>query len=170
MSSVFAGWFSNWIHFQEIPMAIEHHPRLRPILGDKRTKQASTFIKKQAGGIASNLSLAFLLAMTPQIANFFGFPFDVRHVTLSSGALTAAAMAIGPAVFSDWSFWLAVGGVLSMGLLNLTVAFALALVVAIWAKKLAAPRRGIIYRTVLKKFIRRPWIFLFPPPTQDSNS
>ena len=162
LSSVFSGWFCNWFSFRGLPLAIKYHHRLRYMLGVAGATRVSEFLQRNIGGLASNLSLAFLLAMTPQFASFFGFPFDVRHVTLSSGALTASAMAIGPTVFRDWSFWLAVGGVLSMAVLNLAVAFALALTVAIWAKEVSAPRQGVIYRGLLEKLCREPWVFLFP--------
>ena len=166
LSSIFSGWFANWFSFQRLPEAIEHHHRMKTVFGKKEAQKLSIFFKNNVGGLASNLSLALLLAMTPPLASFFGFPFDVRHVTLSSGAITASAMSIGPAVFSSSNFWLGVVGIASMGVLNLTVAFALALIVAIWAKRVSSPKRGVIYRQLLKEFLNRPWIFFFAPASE----
>lgn len=162
LSSVFAGWFGNWFIFRGLPSAIEYNPRIRFVFGANRAQRLGGFLERNVPGIAANLSLAVLLGMTPQFANFFGFPFDVRHVTLSSGALSAGVMAMGSSVFSEWGFWLAVGGILSMAVLNLAVSFALALTVAIWAKKVSAPKRGVIYRALLSKFLSQPWHFVFP--------
>jgi site-specific recombinase len=162
LSSVFAGWFGNWFVFRGLPSAIEHNARLKFVLGPLRAHRLGEFLEHNVPGIAANLSLAILLGMTPQFAAFFGFPFDVRHVTLSSGTLAASVSAIGPHILQEWSFWLAVSGILSMGVLNLAVSFALALTVAIWAKKVSSPKRGVIYRALLSKFLQQPWIFLFP--------
>lgn len=162
MSSVFAGWFGNWFAFREMPEAIESHRRLRFVFGAKRMSQVADFLRRQVPGFAANLSLGFLLGMTPQLASFFGLPLDVRHVTLSSGSLTASVLAIGPIVFSSSAFWLAVGGILSMAVLNLAVSFALAMTVALWATKAPAPQRGLIYRGLVRRFLKRPWAFLVP--------
>jgi site-specific recombinase len=170
LSSVFAGWFGNWFNFRNLPAAIEHHSRLRYVLGERKTKRLGAFLKVNVPGFSANLSLAFLLGMTPQFASFFGFPFDVRHVTLSSGALTAACMSLGADAFTHVNFWFALIGIGSMGALNLAVAFALALTVAIWAKKVSAPRRGLIYRALLRKFLSQPWIFFFPTNRSKDDS
>ena len=174
ISSVFAGLFGNWFSFRRLPEAIEHHSRLRFVVGEKRARRFALFLKDNAAGFAANISLAFLLGLTPVIAQFMGLPLDVRHVTLSSGALTASAMAIGSSVFSSSDFWLAVAGIGSMAVLNLAVSFALALTVAIWAKKASAPKRDVIYQAIFKKFVREPWTFLLPrknlKPPQEAKS
>ena len=113
-------------------------------------------------GFASNVSLAFLLGMTNPVGMFFGIPIDVRHVTLSTGAMTAACASIGGSVFSQHIFWHAVLGLISMAVLNLAVSFALALTVAVWAKKATAPSRRVIYKELAKRLITAPWILLLP--------
>lgn len=162
LSSVFAGWYGNWFNFRGLPDAVEHNARLKYVIGPERAKRFGTFLKNNIAGMAASISLAFLLGMTPQFASFFGFPFDVRHVTLSSGALAASSMAIGTSVFSHWSFCFAVLGIVSMAVLNLGVSFALALTVAIWSKKCSAPKRRKIYRALMKKFREHPFVFLIP--------
>ena len=162
LSSVIAGWFGNWCIYRELPEATEHHPRLKFVFGAHRMARVADFMRHNIAGFAGNISLAFLLGMSTPIASFFGLPLDVRHVTLSSGSLAAAVLALGHTVFFEGSFWLAVGGIMSMAVLNLAVSFALALTVAIWATKASAPKRGIIYRALLKKFLGQPWIFFIP--------
>jgi site-specific recombinase len=162
LSSVFAGWYGNWFNFRGLPEAVEHNARLKFVIGPPRAQRLGRFLKNNVSGLAASISLGFLLGMTPQIASFFGFPFDVRHVTLSSGAITGSAMAIGKAVFSQTSFWLAVLGIFSMAVLNLAVSFTLALTVAVWAKKCSAPKRKQIYKALIKKFREQPSIFLIP--------
>jgi site-specific recombinase len=161
-SSVFSGLFANWFAFRGLPEAIEYHPRLIFIVGARRAKKIADFLRQNMAGFASNISLAFLLGMTNPIGMFFGIPMDVRHVTLSTGAMTAACVSIGTSVFSQHIFWHAVLGLLSMAVLNLAVSFALALTVAVWAKKSTAPSRRLIYKALLRRLISAPWILLIP--------
>ena len=162
VSSVFAGWVHNWFHFRRLPEAIEVHSRLNYVLGRYRVSRFMGFLTKNIAGFAANLSLAFLLAMSPHVASFFGLPLDVRHVTLSSGSLTLAVLSLGSEVFSQASFWLAVAGIVSMAVLNLGVSFSLALMVALWAKRASAPKWEIVCPLIMKRWLGRPWTFLFP--------
>ncbi len=165
LSSVFAGGFGNWLSYRRLPQALAQHPRLQYVFGVERTRRISEFVHTHAGGFAANISLAFLLGMSPQIAAFFGLPLDVRHVTLSTGSLTAAALEIGPRVFSDHHFWKAVLGVLSMAVLNLLVSFSLALTVALRAQRASGIKGRQIYRALLRRLLHQPLIFFFPPRT-----
>ncbi len=159
-SSVFSGVFDNWFSYRKLASALEHSPKLVFVFGAQRARAFAHFIKRNVAGFAANVSLGFLLGMTPQIASFFGISLEVRHVTLSSGALTAAALSLGRPVFSGSAFWLAVGGIFMMAILNLAVSFALALTVAIWAKKNLFPKRLRMYREILKKILQKPWVFV----------
>jgi site-specific recombinase len=161
-SSVFSGVFANWFAFRRLPEAIEHQPRLVYVLGARRAKKLADYLGKHAGGFAASISLAFLLGMDGPIGVFLGIPLDVRHVTLSTGALTAACVSIGSSVFSQHEFWHAVLGILSMGVLNLAVSFVLALTVAIWAKKATAPSRTVIFSALMKRLISKPWVLVVP--------
>jgi site-specific recombinase len=162
LSSVFAGWYYNWFCYRGLPEAIENHPRLTYVFGGHGAKKIADFLRRNMAGFASNISLGFLLGMTPQIGAFFGIPLDVRHVTLSTGSMVASAWVLGPEILRQWSFWLGVGGLLSMAILNIAVSFGLALIVAIWAKRALAPKRHVIYNALLKRFFTRPWTFFLP--------
>jgi site-specific recombinase len=100
--------------------------------------------------------------MVPVIAHFFGLPLDVRHVTLSTGALTAAAASLGWGVFASTEFWLAVGGIAMIGLLNVGVAFSCALALALRAREVPKRIRRLVFRAVLRRFTASPRSFLFP--------
>ena len=161
-SSVFSGLFANWFSFRRLPEAIAHHPRLVYVLGAVRAKSLSDFLTRNIGGFASNLALGFMLGMSLPIGSFFGIGLDVRHVTLSSGMLTAACTTLGSTIFSEALFWRAVAGIASMGFLNLFVSFSLALNVAIWAKRATAPSRRVVYRALFRRLLAKPWILFFP--------
>jgi site-specific recombinase len=107
--------------------------------------------------------------MTPVIAQFFGLPLDVRHVTLSTATLTAAVVSLGWQVFATPQFWLAVAGILAIGLLNVGVAFACALGLALRARDVPKRVRRLVFRAVMRRFTLSPNVF-FWPAGQDSLS
>lgn len=162
-SSLAAGWVNNWFIYRRIPGAIAHDRRLVFTLGADNARKFSIFIRRNVAGFAGNISLGFFLGMTYPIMQFIGLPLDVRHVTLSSGTLTAAMMTLGADAFKHAPFWLAVGGVLSMGVLNLAVSFALAMTVAIRAKKVKSPQRRVIYSKLWQRLKTKPLAFILPP-------
>jgi site-specific recombinase len=112
--------------------------------------------------LGGNISLGLMLGIIPSIAVFFGLPLDVRHVTLSTGQVTAAFAALGGERF--WTLatvWLGIG-ILGIGLLNILVSFSLALFVAIRARNLRGPERHQFYRAIMGRFLKSPFSFLLP--------
>lgn len=162
-SSLFAGWFYHWVLFRRLPQALARSRFMTRWLGADRARKFSLFFKKNSAGFAANVSLGFLLGLSPVLAEFLGLPLDVRHVTLSTGSLTAAAMSLGSPLFSEPRFWFAVVGIASMAVLNLTVAFLLALAVAMRAKRVPLRQSLALVRTMLLHVARRPGLLFWPP-------
>jgi site-specific recombinase len=166
VSSLAAGWFENWIVYRRLPEAIEHH-RLGKRIGRKMMARAARFLERQAAGFGGSVALGFLLGMIPAFAKFFGLPIDVRHITLSTGSLTLAISSLGVTGVTGvaWTSLLAaVAGIAIIGLLNFGVSFALALVVALRARDVAKGERRTLPGAVLRRFVRRPVEFFYPPP------
>ena len=103
-----------------------------------------------------------VLGMTAVSAKFFGIPLDVRHVTLSTGALVLAACDRGPAVMNDPALWAAAVGILIIGFLNFNVSFALALAVALRAREVSWKARARLAAAVIGRFVRHPGEFILP--------
>ena len=119
----------------------------------------ATFVTDHSAGIGGNVTLGFLLAMTPVAGMFFGLPLDVRHITLSTGSLTFSVMSLGVQ-----SLTLApVIGIAIIGLCNFGVSFALALTVALRAREVTTRERVDLAVSVFREFLRRPHHFFFPP-------
>lgn len=168
-SSLIAGWFYHWVLFRRLPQALSRSPRLIQILGMERARKFSLFFKKNSAGFAANISLGFLLGLSPAVFMFLGLPLDVRHVTLSTAGLVSAVMSLGFASMYLWPFWLAVGGILSMAVLNLVVSFSLALAVALRSKKV--PLKTV--RQLLKVFgiliLKNPRLLFQSPDSKVQN-
>jgi site-specific recombinase len=162
MSSLVAGWFENWVVYRRIPEGIEHH-RLGQRFGAARMARLARKVERQAAGVGGSISLGFFLGMTTPVAKFFGLPLEVRHVTLSAGSLALALSSVGvdavgwEAVIRAWA------GIAVIGLCNFGVSFALALFVAMRARDVSTGERRTLPWAVLRRFVRRPHEFFWPP-------
>jgi site-specific recombinase len=162
VSSLFAGWFENWIVYRRLPEAIEHH-RLGKRFGRARMAKLARFLERQASGFGGSIALGTLLGMVPVFAKFVGLPLDVRHVTLSAGSLTLSMSSIGVEGAGTGPFVMAALGIAIIGLLNFGVSFALALVVALRARDVPRGERRTLPIAVLRHFFRKPLAFFYPP-------
>ncbi|KRC11926.1 recombinase [Hydrogenophaga sp. Root209] len=162
-SSIVAGWAENWFVFHKLHSAMEHNPRFTGLLGRERAERWANYMRTNISGLVANISLGFMLGLTPAFLQFFGVGLDVRHVTLSAGQVAAAAFALGLGVLLEPSFWWAVAGILAIGPINLGVSFYLAFRLALQAQNISEVNRLLI-RTAIKRRIRvAPLSFLIPP-------
>lgn len=162
ISSLFAGWFENWVVYRRIPEAIEHH-RWGKRFGQARMSGWARFIEQQAAGFGGSVALGFLLAFFPVFGKFFGLPFDVRHITLSTGSLTLAMQSAGIDHVGTGAFVSACVGIVIIGILNFGVSFTLALIVALRARDVQRGERRTLPVAVFRRFLKRPFEFFYPP-------
>jgi len=161
MSSLGAGWLENWTTYRRLPEAIEHH-RIGRVIGRKNAARIARFLAHNVSGFGGNASLGFLLGMTPVMGVFFGLPLDVRHVTLSTGSLTLAGIAVGPDGITTAAYIWASVGIIIIGLLNFGVSFVLALTVAFRARDVSRRERLALWGAVGRRFLRSPVEFFLP--------
>ncbi|HEX7634440.1 MAG TPA: site-specific recombinase [Noviherbaspirillum sp.] len=161
-SSVAAGFADNWFALRRLHDALAHHRRLVHALGAARAQRWADWLERHVASIVGNLSLALLFGMTPVLAQFFGLPLDIRHVTLSAGTLSMSTCSLGWSALASAEFWLAAGGLAVTGLLNVGVAFACALALALHARDVPGRTRRLVFRAVLRRFVASPRVFLLP--------
>jgi site-specific recombinase len=162
LSSIAAGWIENWAVYRRIPEALAHH-RIGRIVGRRSMAWLSRAFSRNLSGAGGNVALGFLLGMTPVLGKFFGLPFDVRHVTLSTGALVLAAGSLGMTEALSAGLWTACLGIAVIGLLNFGVSFVLALLVALRAREVNRSDRLRLARAIIARLATHPSEFLFPP-------
>jgi site-specific recombinase len=162
VSSVGAGWIENWAVYRRLPEAIAEH-RLRRWFGRRLTGWVSRAFARNISGFGGNATLGFLLGMTPVMGKFFGLPLDVRHVTLSTGALTLAIRGLGPDGVPTSSIGAAALGIAIIGSLNFGVSFVLALAVALRARQVERSDRFKLLLSVIITALRSPLQFVLPP-------
>lgn len=162
LASLAAGWAGNWFALHQLRPALVEHRQLRRLLGPVWTTRLARAAEHNVVGFVGNVAIGVLLGMTPVVAEFFSLPLEVRHVTLSTGQLTAAVAALGSETMLTRPFLLAVIGIAGIAVLNVGVSFALALTVAIRARAVRAPERSGFYRALRQRIYREPLTFLLP--------
>jgi site-specific recombinase len=162
VSALAGGWFENFATYNRIPAAIAQHPLGRRF-GHPRMEKLAEFVDANISGWVTCIVLGYLLGFTPEIGKFFGFPLDVRHVTLSTGTLALAAASFGRNwLYRGW-FLQMVYGIAITFVLNLGVSFSIAASVGMSAYGVSRADRLQVIKYTLKSFFKSPGRFLLPP-------
>ncbi|MEW6694553.1 MAG: site-specific recombinase [Pseudomonadota bacterium] len=163
-SSLIAGWVENAFVLYRLDSALAHHPTWQRWLGPERARRWAAWLRTHVSGLAANISLGLLLGLVPALLGFFGIPFDVRHVTLVTGQLTAAVAALGPEALLRGDVASALVATLLVGPINLAVSFYLAFRLALKAQGINAVNRQRIQQALAHRWRKAPGSFLWPPP------
>jgi site-specific recombinase len=161
-SSLIAGWVENWFVFHRLDSAIAHNPSIVARLGPTRARRWSNWWRYHISGVAANVSLGMMLGVVPVVMAFIGLPLEVRHVTLSTGQLAAAAGALGWQVLHTAPFWWCVAGIAVTSVLNIGVSFWLAFKLAADARGVRASDRQRIGAALARRLRQRLPSFLWP--------
>ncbi|HTN67306.1 MAG TPA: preprotein translocase subunit TatB [Burkholderiaceae bacterium] len=171
LAGLLAGFADNWFVLRRVRRSLAQNRRLTRILGVTRAERCAGWLERNLARIAGYVALAVLLGITPVVAQFFGLPFGVRHVTLAAGTLVAAACSLGWNALITPQFWLALAGVGVTGLLNIGVGFGCALMLALSARELPGRTRRLVLRALLRRMLAAPRFFLLPGRNrQDSDA
>ena len=162
VSSIIAGWVENWFVLRRLDSALRYNPGITAALGTARADRWASFMRNNISGLAANISLGLMLGLVPAIAAFFGLALQVRHVTLSTGQLAAAAASLGTEIFTQNAFWWCVAGLAVSGLLNVGVSFYLAFRLALRAQSVSGVDRGHIRQAIRRRARTRFGSFLWP--------
>lgn len=165
-SSQIAGWAENAFVLHRIDSAIRYNPRIVARLGAERAQRWAIWWRGHISGLASNISLGLMLGLVPVVATFFALPLDVRHVTLSTGQMFAAASTLGWEGLSDpqlWqAWWWAAASIPVIALLNLSVSFYCAFRLALRSRNVRVSDRRLLAGAILRRLRHKPLSFLLP--------
>ena len=162
LAGLAAGFADNWFALRRMRQVLSQHRGLVRWFGSARAARGAAWLERNLVRIAGSLALALLLGMAPVVAQFFGIPLDVRHVTFAAAALAAATASLGWAAFSMPAFWLALAGVVLTGILNIAIAFGCALLLAFSARGVPTRRRRLVIRAFLRRLLAAPCYFFRP--------
>ncbi|MFP5520760.1 MAG: hypothetical protein ACLGGX_12720, partial [Bdellovibrionia bacterium] len=136
LSSLISGWADNWFAFRGLRRRIIKNRTLNKAFGLGGARKIAIFFQDNIAAFAGNISLGFLLGLTPELLKFIGIPLDIRHITLSAGTLAAALPVVGWEAIREPEFVRSLVGLFFIGAFNVGVSFSLALWVAIKARNI----------------------------------
>ncbi len=169
LSGLIAGHHDNLAMYNKIPQRLKQLRWLKRLLGEARLARVANYVENNLGALAGNFYFGCMLGGVTAIGVLFGLPLDIRHITFSSAYLGFSLIALH-FTLAPKEILLAVLGVMLIGLTNLMVSFALALSVAIKARKVTFPHWGILLKSLGRHFRQHPLEFLFPPKTDVAGS
>jgi len=163
-SSIIAGWTENWFVLQRLDSALRYNPKITAVLGVARADRWASFMRNNISGLTANISLGLMLGLVPAFTGFVGLGLEVRHVTLSTGQLAAAASSLGADIFYMPAFWWCLAAIACTGLLNVAVSFYLAFLLALRAHNVSGVQRSAIYSALRHRLRHRLRSFFLPVP------
>jgi site-specific recombinase len=161
-SGIIAGYIQNKIRFGQIGRRLKSHPWWRADTSEEKRSARSEFIEKNAGAIIGNIALGFMLGMSWMVGKFFGFPFDIRHITISAGNVAVALYGLGIQHVRVSYLVIIFCGVLAIGLINFLVSFSLAFLVAVKSRGVKLKDYPEFLGILGRYFIKKPLDFLRP--------
>jgi len=132
------------------------------LLGAPRAARLAAYVDGNLGALLGNLAFGFLLGGVGFIGFLTGLPLDIRHVAFAS-ANTAYALLTLDGQVPVATAMVTVLGVLLVATTNVAVSFALAFLTAFRARHVQYQRAGLVLQLVLRRLLRRPQDFFWPP-------
>lgn len=161
LAGLISGYYDNKAVHGRIPDRLRQRPLLRRLLGPERLDRFATYIGDNLGALAGNFWFGVMLGSMGTLGFILGLPIDIRHITFSSAYLGLALAGHGlalPATVLAWS----VAGIIGIGLVNLSVSFGLALLVALRARGVTWRQWPRLTALILARFRRQPLRFFWP--------
>jgi site-specific recombinase len=161
LAGIVSGYHDNFTVYGRIPDRVAQLPWLVRLAGPERAARLAAYLEHNLGGLAGNFYFGFMLGMTGSIGLITGLPLDIRHVTFSAanvGIATASLQGL------PWGtlLWTA-GGVALVGVVNLTVSFSLALLLAMKARRMRFRHGRPLALALLRRLRHAPLDFVRPP-------
>jgi site-specific recombinase len=169
LAALAGSWVENAAVYYRLAEAVAQHPATSR-WGEAFSRKMSRIVKHNVGGWATSIVLGYLLGFTPVFGGFFGLPLDIRHVTLSSGTLALAAARFGTVTLGNRWFLHAVVGIIVIFVLNLSVSFTIAALVALRAYDVAPREQWTILRSLITGVLRSPLRFIVPAYIEDETA
>jgi site-specific recombinase len=161
LAALIGGWFENFAVYHKLTDAVAQHPfGIRA--GESTMRRMADGLERNLAGWSTSIALGYLLGFTPVLGRFFGIPLDVRHVTLTTGTLALAVARFGTGSFDhDW-FYYAIAGIGVTFVLNLSVSFSIAGMVALRAYDVPRREQRQLLGYIAQQILRSPLRFVLP--------
>ncbi len=157
LSGLISGYFDNRADYLQLEQRYYHHPFLSKILSSSKRKRFASYMHENHGSIIGNFLFGVLLGITPFIGYIFQADLEIRHIAFSSANLGYSFSSIDMSILEFLKYLVFV---LMIGMVNLTVSFALAVNIALKAKDVRIGSIGGLLLSILKRFVSKPSDFI----------
>ena len=161
ISGIISGNISNSSIFNQVPERISQSPFLNQVIGAKNSKKLSDFYTKHWAGIISNFWFGIFLGVIAPLGVFLGLDLNIRHITFSAGNFALALYGKGFDI-DTYTFVISLVTIFLIGAFNFIVSFGLSMLLAFRSRKVNFGELTIIYKSILKYFIKNPLRFFIP--------
>jgi site-specific recombinase len=162
VAGLVSGYYDNKAVYTQMAQRVSQLRSLRRVLGEARLARLAVYLENNLGGLMGNVYFGILLGTIGTFGYLFGLPLDVRHVTFSAGNFATAFVAMNYSM--SWELALtSIAGFLSIGAVNLLVSFALALWVALRARKVHFKQGMSLIKAMGRRFLSSPLDFIIGP-------
>lgn len=169
LSGLIAGHHDNLAVYNKIPQRLKQLRWLKRLLGERRLGRVADYVENNLGALAGNFYFGCMLGGVTAIGVLFGLPVDIRHITFSAAYLGFSLVGLD-FVLEPQVLLLAVLGVVLIGFTNLMVSFALALSVAMKARKVTFVHWSTLLDSLGQRFKKKPGEFFLPPKADPAES
>jgi site-specific recombinase len=168
LAGVISGYYDNLCVFGRIGERLAVHPLARRLLTPARAARLGGYVEHNLGALLGNLAFGFMLGGVGFLGFLTGLPIDIRHVAFASANCAYALMTLQGSASAP-AAWFAVAGVVLVGTVNVAVSYGLAFATAFRARRVRYDRAGLVIRLVLRRLVRRPHDFVWPPRVKEAD-
>jgi site-specific recombinase len=166
-SGIITGYVDNKVIYSNVADRMKQHLGLRKWMKSDSVNRLADFTHRSLGGIVGNVTLGFMLGYAGLIGSFFGIPFDIRHITISTAYFAFGVDGLENQLsIADW-VWTTIG-VIGIGFFNFLISFGLAFIVAIKSRRVPLIRLPHVGKLIWKYAIKYPLDFIYPPSKERS--
>jgi len=168
-SGIITGYVDNKVIYGNLGIRIKEHQGLRRLFKGSTLNGVSDFVVRNLGGIMGNVALGFMLGYAKLVGEFFGIPFDIRHITISTAYFAFGVDGLENHLSAyDW-IWTTIG-VIGIGFFNFLISFSLAFYVAVRSRGVALSRLPLAGKLIWKYLVKFPQDFIYPPKGERKES
>lgn len=164
ISGIISGYMDNKVIYSNVNTRLKEHTGLKKLLGNNQGR-VSDFLVHNLGGIMGYIALGFMLGYSTLIGQFFGIPFDTRHVTISTAYYGFGVNAFGNQLTAQTWIWTSLG-IAGIGFFNFLVSFSLAFYVAVRSRNVRFSQLPYVGRLIGQYLVRYPLDFIYPPANE----
>jgi site-specific recombinase len=159
LAGLITGYYDNKVIFSSIPRRVMEHPFLKRSLSPAFLQKFAGLVSRHLGAVIGNLCLGLFLGLAGNLGKFMGLPFDIRHVTISTGNFAiSVAQGYGFSKLFMASVFL---GVLLIGLINIISSFLFSFLIACRSRYLTSQQTWLVLGSMVKYIFENPRILLF---------